>query len=211
MMNTTASCTTHEAVNERLPWYVNGTLPEDERAAVAAHVESCATCREDLAVCQEMARAVRSDSAVPIPPATSADALLRHAETQASGGWRSGWRVAAAVAIVSVAGVLAFLQIDGTEPANQRFTTTTGTTSLATVDYVFQLRFEASADTQARRRVLEELGGIAQLVGGATEEYRVTLSLPPQSLTDLDGLAADIAARDEVAGADVVAVQVPVK
>ena len=210
-MNTTASRSTHESINERLPWYVNGTLPDDERAAVAAHIEGCATCREDLALCEEMARAVRSDSAVPIPPATSADALLRHGNTRASGGWRSGWSLAAAVAIVSIAGVLVFLQIDGTEPANQRFTTTTETTSLATVDYVFQLRFEASADAQARRRVIEELGGSVQRVDGVTDEYRLTLSLPPQSLTDLDGLADDIAARDEVIRADVVAVQVPVK
>ena len=186
-------------------------LTDDERAAVAAHIEACATCREDLALCEEMARAVRSDSAVPIPPATSADALLRHGNTRASGGWRSGWSLAAAVAIVSIAGVLVFLQIDGTEPANQRFTTTTETTSLATVDYVFRLRFDASADTQARRRVIEELGGSVQRVDGVTDEYRLTLSLPPQSLTDLDGLADDIAARDEVIRADVVAVQVPVK
>lgn len=211
-MTTTARNMTHEMVNERLPWYVNGTLPEMERAAVAAHVEECAACRDDLRTCEQMARAARADSPVPIPPVASADAVLRRADSRAR--WRRvpDWRIAAAVAVVSVAGALTYVQVISSDDAtNQRFTTTTEATSLATVDYVFQLRFQPSADVVARARVLEELGGSAQLVDATSHEYRLTMALPPQSLRDLDQRAANIAAREEVAEADVVALQVPVR
>lgn len=202
---------THEAVNERLPWYVNGTLAEDERGEVAAHLEACAVCREDLLLCEEMARAVRSDNAVPIPPATSAAGLLERAGTRARRRRLPDWRMAAAIAIVSVTAAMTYLQVNRDEAPNQRFTTTTEQTSLATVNYVFQLRFEAFADDAARARFFEDLGGSAQIVDTATREYRLTLSLPPQSLADLDARAAAIAAYDEVATAEVVALQVPVR
>jgi anti-sigma factor RsiW len=210
-MNRTASRMTHEAVNERLPWYVNGTLAEDERAEVAAHLEACAVCREDLLLCEEMARAVRSDGAVPIPPATSAEALLERAGGRGRRRLGPDWRMVAAIAIVSVTAAMTYFQVNRDEAPNQRFTTTTGQTSVATVDYVFQLRFETSVDDAVRARIFEDLGGSAQVVDAAAREYRLTLSLPPQSLTDLDARAAAIAAYDEVATADVVALQVPVR
>lgn len=38
-----------EAVLELLPWYARGTLATDERRAVDAHLEGCASCRAELA------------------------------------------------------------------------------------------------------------------------------------------------------------------
>jgi anti-sigma factor RsiW len=40
---------TCDAAIEALPWLLNGTLGEDERAAVREHLESCERCREALA------------------------------------------------------------------------------------------------------------------------------------------------------------------
>ena len=210
-MNTTASRTQHDYVNERLPWYVNGTLSEEERARVAAHLSECARCRDDLTVCREISGAVRSDGAVPIPPQASADALLRQADRQSFRRRKPDWRIAAGFAVVALAGAIVLLQYVGNEPPNQQFTTTTQGTSLATVDYVFQLEFEASTGEVARSRFLEELGGSAQVMDADRRKYRVTLPLPPQSLADLDARAAELAAREEVAAAEVVALQVPVR
>jgi anti-sigma factor RsiW len=39
----------HERVEQLLPWYVNATLPADERAMVDAHLADCAECRAELA------------------------------------------------------------------------------------------------------------------------------------------------------------------
>ena len=38
----------HQQVQSLLPWYVNGTLAEDEAAAVEAHLAECDECRADL-------------------------------------------------------------------------------------------------------------------------------------------------------------------
>ncbi|TKC91499.1 hypothetical protein FAZ69_03310 [Trinickia terrae] len=40
---------THLHAWEMLPWLVNGTLPEAERAQVEAHLAGCESCREELA------------------------------------------------------------------------------------------------------------------------------------------------------------------
>ena len=56
-------------VRELIPWYVNGTLPTDEAAAVAAHLALCANCREELAVTLQLSLQVRSaiDSVASVP------------------------------------------------------------------------------------------------------------------------------------------------
>lgn len=49
----------HEQTQRLLPWYANGTLDPEERAAVDAHLAECAACREEAAVdrafCMELA------------------------------------------------------------------------------------------------------------------------------------------------------------
>ncbi|HDL85012.1 MAG TPA: hypothetical protein ENH11_01560 [Candidatus Acetothermia bacterium] len=49
-----------EQVRELIPWYVNGTLPCREAAAVAAHIASCPSCREELAEMLQLSLQVRN-------------------------------------------------------------------------------------------------------------------------------------------------------
>lgn len=49
-----------EQVRELIPWYVNGTLPGDEAAAVAGHIAQCADCRQELAQTLQISLQVRS-------------------------------------------------------------------------------------------------------------------------------------------------------
>jgi hypothetical protein len=44
----------HETIAELLPWYVNGTLPPHERAAVEAELASCPLCAAELAELQRI-------------------------------------------------------------------------------------------------------------------------------------------------------------
>jgi anti-sigma factor RsiW len=48
----------HDAVQQLLPWHVNGTLAADEAARVEAHLAECEDCRHDLAGERELAREV---------------------------------------------------------------------------------------------------------------------------------------------------------
>ena len=45
----------HRRTQLLLPWRANGTLEPDEEAAVTAHLEQCAECRDDLAFERELA------------------------------------------------------------------------------------------------------------------------------------------------------------
>lgn len=45
----------HRHTQEALPWYVTDTLDDQERAAVDAHLASCAACRRDLEAERELA------------------------------------------------------------------------------------------------------------------------------------------------------------
>jgi anti-sigma factor RsiW len=48
----------HDAVQQLLPWHVNGTLSAEETARVEAHLAECWECRHDLACERELAREV---------------------------------------------------------------------------------------------------------------------------------------------------------
>ncbi|HEV7613841.1 MAG TPA: zf-HC2 domain-containing protein [Steroidobacteraceae bacterium] len=58
-------------VSELLPWYVNGTISEDERQRVDAHLIHCANCRHDLAQDRLVYRGMNTDAAVEYMPAAS--------------------------------------------------------------------------------------------------------------------------------------------
>ena len=52
----------HQAAQELLPWFVNGTLDADEAAQVGAHVAQCSACQADVAA-QTQWRAAAADAA----------------------------------------------------------------------------------------------------------------------------------------------------
>jgi anti-sigma factor RsiW len=88
--------------------YVDGTLTDEDRAAVDAHLSSCARCRAEVDVASRAARALAS-LAEPPAPAGLADAAIaearapRLARAAAPRWYRAAAVVAAAAAIVLVA------------------------------------------------------------------------------------------------------------
>ncbi len=48
----------HRRVGQLLPWYANGSLAEAERRTVEEHLAACPACREELAACRDLARAI---------------------------------------------------------------------------------------------------------------------------------------------------------
>jgi hypothetical protein len=61
----------HQDISALLPWYVNGTVGEDERQRVDAHLVLCAGCRDDLVREQFIYRGVTAETAVEYMPAAS--------------------------------------------------------------------------------------------------------------------------------------------
>jgi hypothetical protein len=61
----------HEDISALLPWYVNGSIGEQERQRVDAHLVLCAGCRGDLAQEQLIYQGMTADTAVEYMPAAS--------------------------------------------------------------------------------------------------------------------------------------------
>src|SRR5215470_14400706 len=58
----------HETIVQLLPWYVNGTLPPHERAAVESELASCPLCARELAELQRIHAAMHEiDADAPGP------------------------------------------------------------------------------------------------------------------------------------------------
>ena len=83
----------HQGVWEILPWYVNGTLDDRERASVEAHLMTCAACQGELARCRNLAAAVRVTAADAWEPSSEhlARVLARLDATPASATLRRSW------------------------------------------------------------------------------------------------------------------------
>lgn len=55
----------HQSVQELLPWYVNGTLVPEERHRIEMHLTTCAVCRQEVALLEQISTALHAD--VPEP------------------------------------------------------------------------------------------------------------------------------------------------
>ena len=92
--------------DELLADYVDGTLTPDDRAAVDAHLTSCARCRAEVDVASRAARALAT-LAEPPAPVGLADAALREARAPsptraAAPRWYRAAAIAAAAAAIAL-------------------------------------------------------------------------------------------------------------
>jgi Putative zinc-finger len=107
--------------SELLTDLMDGTLDADDRARVEAHLDTCPTCREDLAAAAAGRRALRGLGTAPAP-ADLGDRVAAAAGGDAAAGGPPRWYrwagVAAAAALVAVIAVS--LPDVGGEPAGER-------------------------------------------------------------------------------------------
>ncbi len=65
----------HEEAWLLLPWYVNGTLDEGERAGVEDHLAACGICREEVRYWGEAASLLREDGELAVSPEAGLERL----------------------------------------------------------------------------------------------------------------------------------------
>ncbi|MGH2542790.1 MAG: anti-sigma factor family protein [Candidatus Acidiferrales bacterium] len=122
---------THETWSAELPFYVAGTLPESEHAAIERHLEGCEACRAEVRQWHLLARAARSEVAareVVLPPLSP---VVRAGLTRRPGVGEALWAAAQlawaqwtvlrallpAALLVLLLGVLATLALKDDTPA----------------------------------------------------------------------------------------------
>ncbi|HGX93362.1 MAG TPA: hypothetical protein ENK35_08620 [Candidatus Tenderia sp.] len=168
----------HDHPDALLPWYANGTLTDEERAQVAAHLERCEQCREELRFLTGLRQAVKQVADVPAFPELGLKRLMREIDTETltsrSATRRMAWwqpSLAAAAVVIVIQGVLLLNLWQGGDDAGMRLA---GEARPAAV--VVQIQFDAAAREEEIRALLRSLD--ARFVDGpsAVGLYRIELS-----------------------------------
>jgi len=171
----TSSAADHETLQDALPWYANGSLPEAEAARLQEHLRSCAACREDLAWQRKLL-----ETEGPLPAGLDPDRALARlmprldaAPVQAAapqrgpGQWLRAllapgrWQLAAMAAQLAVIAVLAVQLLPRETPSSYQ---ALGRGQASTPDLL--VVFKADARVQDVQRLLQANG--ARIVGGPT-------------------------------------------
>jgi hypothetical protein len=105
----------HRQTWDLLPWVVNDTASESDRAVVAEHLQACADCREELAFQRRLHAAMAPQLAARSDPRGSWEELRARLNTRASmsvarraetSSYRMSWLTAAMVVEAVVIGAL---------------------------------------------------------------------------------------------------------
>lgn len=163
----------HEAVQELLPWFVNGTLDEEELAEVEAHLAECAECSAELAAERRLAAA-----AVESAPVDSDTAWLQMKERLDAADapqlrpapplWRKrvpiGWALASPVA-AAAAVALVVVNLPARAPVETQFHALGAAQATAGANLVVQ--FQPGTRVADLQRLLETEN--ARVVDGPTQ------------------------------------------
>lgn len=205
----------HAAVDDLLPWYVNGTLNREERARVRRHLDQCGACRESASLLSRVDSVVSRPMATPILPLTRPERLLERIDRLERGGrrpWRSRPIIAAASLAVAAATLLLLLpDREAGEPQPSLYETATSAPQEATMDYVMNLEFEPGVGQGDRQRVLRELDAGDIRRDDVSGAYHVNVTLAAASLDELERFTRAVEDRPEVRAARIVALQLPMQ
>jgi hypothetical protein len=105
--------------------YVDGTLPEHERAVVDAHLEGCAKCREETELARGAVTALATLPEEPVPLGVTGPVLAeagRRFERRRTAGWRRLQWAAGAAAAAALVAVFALNGFGGSEPSRDAAT-----------------------------------------------------------------------------------------
>lgn len=185
----------HDKAAELLPWYVNGTLAADERAAVERHLGECLPCRSALRAERHLHGVVRAQEDVPFGSVHGTADLLRRIDDgqRRHTARRLGPRIAVGAAAACLA-IAAWVFLPGQlGPEDAGFATLGDpATNGGRIDIVF-------IDGTARRQIEAVLETVdAELVGGPSELGRYTVSVPADSERALADVIAELAEHPRV-------------
>lgn len=189
----------HERIVELIPWYVNGTLSDDERSGVERHLNECLPCRAALREERQIHNLVRAQDDVPLGANQGVADLLHKIDR---GGKRAallplrprlglGLSAAALTCVAIAAWILLTPPSREASVGSAPFTTLTddGNATTNRIDIVFA----ETTDEAEIREIIASLG--ATLVSGPSDVGRYTVSVPAESAEDLskiiDRLSAD--------------------
>lgn len=179
----------HGEVAQLLPWFVNGTLSDDEHSRVERHVHECLSCYSMLQHERQLHELVRGQSTDSIPAEQSFERLIQRIDGpgresrgryEARLGRAARFVPAAAAAVVVLAvGALVWVGMGGSATGPGSYAT--ATSSAAEAGVRVDVVFAESLSAAERRALLDEIG--ATIVAGPTDVGRYTIRV--------DGVSTD--------------------
>jgi len=204
-------------VREMIPWYVNGTLSEDQVALVREHVEACGDCQADVELHTRMHASVVENDVMPIVPKTSAAELLsgegagRAHSTSSYGITRRRMAVAAGFSILVVALLVSLFVDRKIESPNQQFETATSGDPATNIDYVLQLRFDENLSELRREAIVAQLDDVVKWTTAVSGDYEIHVRLSAPSLVALEQYQERAELIEGVQSAEFTALQLPMR
>ena len=177
----------HEEVHELLPWFVNGTLSDAERARVSAHIDSCLVCRR---VVQRERRLLLHMAAEPAAN-TAIDAgfrrLMDHVDTRrrrpsppaAASEHRFSWAYAVMMLVGIGIAIWMATPRESVEPAPFATVTDRQGAAATRLDIVLDASIDARAHDTIAQSIATGIG--ARIVASPTENGRYMLELPDRA------------------------------
>src|ERR1700720_1227139 len=97
-----------ESWKEKLDTYLDGEVPEQEMRTFDAHVRSCSSCAADALARVQMKRSIQVAGKRFTPSAEFRKRMQQKLAPKPQRSFRMGWMLAAAAAVLAVAGMLTF-------------------------------------------------------------------------------------------------------
>lgn len=205
----------HNEIDLLLPWFVNETLDPVEHERVAAHLATCAICRDSLALLTDVQSAVVRHKATPIVPQPRIDELMGsisagYSKDNFDHGFARAFLAAAGITALLVTSLL-LTNSQNTIIAPQTFETATTVAENTAMDYVLSIQFESGTTDSEREQIMQDIE--ARDVSGGSEigAYRVIVQLPAASLDELDRYTENLEAMSAIKSVSVVALQLPMR
>lgn len=187
--------TEHEKYLELLPWYVNGTLSDGERAELSAHLKNCLSCNAALKQERQTIELARQHDRPGLERRHGMNALLeridnrgvRHARWSAPRAM-TGYGLAAAFGALVVWGVVSLGGRDAVGTTDQPFSTLSDS-SVAAANRI-DVIFVETPDPASFEQFLSDIGGT--LVGRPTDIGRYTIEVADLSGDEIRGLLDEL-------------------
>jgi anti-sigma factor RsiW len=159
----------HKVADVLLPWFVNGTLEDDERALVEKHLGQCEHCRREFQWLQELHAACASAS--PAVPRLR-ERLMARRTTQ-----RNAWT--RAVIAAQLAAILILGAVVVSDETRSSYRTLGAADSAARASASLVVVFDPATTESDMRRLLRAAG--ARIVDGPTQANAYLLDVAPES------------------------------
>jgi hypothetical protein len=180
----------HQELCELLPFFANGTLHDDERARVAAHLNVCLVCRAELAREYELihqfrsganAQRVADDGFERVMSRVRSDASQNVVPTIGSKRRWSGHGLALAAVMAGIVFGITQLYSATTKVSGQRFHTLSQARSQTVGADIVYVVFRPTASVSAINAALAAVDG--DVVTGPNRDRVLTVRVPAASVT----------------------------